>query len=138
MFRNLFNKSSQPKKKKADVVYKEYLFLLKEKLLPLGFDIKEGSGLGSFSTFKRENLEIDLVFELRDQETYLHVKSGKKVKFKTVFEQLPESIQKKASNIKEVEEQLVDHPDISLTLAGTDEEKDEFMKHLDEWLTEHS
>jgi len=138
MFKNLFNKSSQPKKKKADAIYKEYRSLLRDKLLPAGFDVREGSGLGNFSVFKRKNLEISLEFELREQATYVKATSGKKVKFKTVLDQLPEDIRKKTVNLQEAEEQLVDKSDISLTLVGTDEEKHSFLKNLDEWLAEHS
>jgi hypothetical protein len=137
MFKNLFSKSTQSKKKKANVIYKEYLPLLKDKLIPLGFDIEEGSGLGNFSTFKREILKVILVFELREQATHIELFSGRKVKFTTALEQLPENIRKKTSNIEEVKDHLVDKSDISLTLVGTDEEKDSLMKNIDNWLKEN-
>jgi hypothetical protein len=137
VFKNLFNKSSQRRKKPA-VVYKEYRSLLRDKLIPVGFNVREGSGLGNFSIFKRENLEISLEFELRENETSINVKSGRKVKFKTVLDQLTQSIQNKTANLQEAEEMSVDKADISLTLTGMEEEKISFMKRLDGWLAEHS
>ena len=132
MFKNLFNRSFQLKKKRADVIYKEYLPLLRDKLLPLGFNSKEGSGMGDYSIFKRENLEITLAYDLRERVTFLDAKSGKKFRSKTtLFDQLPEEIQKEALEMVSFE------TDISLILAGTDEEKGSTMKSLDDWLTEH-
>ena len=137
MFRNLFNKSSQPRKKKPKVIYEEYRSLLRDKLLPLRFDGREGSGLGNYSVFKRESLELTLAFDLRDDATYIRAHSGKKAKYKTVLDQLPEEIRKKAVNLKEAEEFLVDKSDISLTLSGTDEEKASVIQTLDKWLEEN-
>ena len=132
MFKNLFNRSSQPKNKKPQVIYKEYRSLLRGKLLSSGFDVSEGSGMGSYSIYKRENLEITLAYDLRDRATYLDVKSGKKSTSKTtLFDQIPEEIRKGALEMQ------IYKTDISLTLKGTDEEKDRTMKSLDDWLNEH-
>jgi hypothetical protein len=138
MFKRLFNTSSQPGKKKPEVVYGEYLSLLSDKLLPLGFKIREGQFIGNFSVFDRENLEISLECELREGATFLTAKSGRKAKFNKVIDQLPEVIRKKAANLQNAGEISIDEPDISLTLAGTEGEKEGLMKDLDEWLAEHS
>ena len=132
MLRKLFSRLSQPQEKEPNIVYKEYRRLLRKKLLPLGFSSNEGSGMGNYSIFKREDLEVTLAYDLRDRITFLDVKSSKKFMSKTtLFDHVPEEIRKEAL------EMVTTKTDISLTLNGTDEEKGGTMKSLDDWLTEH-
>lgn len=139
MFKNIFHKSTKPKEKRADVIYKEYKAALESKLSLLGFNIEENKhGLGSVTRYKRNELEVILEYDMRDPGTYFYARSGKKIPAKTRIDEMAKLTGKKPVNIENVEIGLVDENDISLALNGSDEEKTKLIQDLENWHLENS
>ena len=139
MFKNIFRKSTKPKEKRADVVYKEYKTAIESKLASLGFNTEENKfGLGSVTKYKRNELEVILEYDMRDPGVYFYARSGKKIPAKTRIDEMEKLIGKKPVNYEDVENRLIDKNDISVALNGSDEEKNKLIQDLENWYLENA
>jgi hypothetical protein len=119
--------------KKANVakqLYVEYQVFLNDKLTPLGFEKKEiiASGREKIISYKRDLLEVTLVFEIPFDSVYIFWKSGKKTTLKSVID--------KMTNLPD-QTKVVYKDDFSMELSNSAETKINFIRQLDNWLAEH-
>jgi hypothetical protein len=127
--------------KKANVakqLYVEYQVFLNDKLTPLGFEKKEiiASGREKIISYKRDLLEVTLVFEIPFDSVYIFWKSGKKTTLKSVIDKMPPEIKDKMTNLPD-QTKVVYKDDFSMELSNSAETKINFIRQLDNWLAEH-
>jgi hypothetical protein len=136
MFKNLFNKSSRPKKMSLAEIYEQYHFFLDDKLLPLGFAGKEvAGGIGKDTTYNRGNLNVILQFDYRDQHIWLIARSGKTKIIKT--SKTVVDVQSLITGVPKGEA-TIEEDDIFIGLEYTEKMKTKLVQDLDKWLAEHS
>lgn len=120
-------------------VYENYKVAIGEKLTSWGFVINESEGLiGGNTTYKRDELQVTLGYDMRDPGVYLTVLSGEKEPLKNRLDELAELTGNKPANYDEVKNHLIDKADISVALNGSDEEKTRVVQELENWYLKNS
>ena len=139
MFKNIFGKSNKPNKNPTLAIYDDYKAAIESKLVSWGFNVSENKdSISGVTKYKLGELEVILAYDRRDAGVYLYARSGKKISAKGRMDEMATLLEKKPANYEDVENKLIDKNDISVALGGSDDEKHNLIRDLENWHLENS